>query len=285
MALDESTKLYRIIGIEAFISLLMYKKERYVRPIDCWEDTFEGYMLHQLDTAAGREKVLERLYILSGRDKNATIRNISKLLRSRYACYGQCWSKKKDSDAMWRIYSYNNRAIQLVTTVGRIQELLKVSSWDKLETEIDNVKYDINDEKEALSKILVYNAKIDTAYFHKRPAFTHEDEVRVILNDFLKYESVDAFSTASIHKKVKLAKSKSDKDQILEALSMMSKDKDSFSVAPKEITLNIPSVSNYLEGIRVHPQAPAWYVDLVKKLCRNYRITFIGQSDLYRETV
>ena len=50
MALNKDSTVYRIIGIESFLSILMNKEERYVRPIDSWQDTFEGYMLHQLDS-------------------------------------------------------------------------------------------------------------------------------------------------------------------------------------------------------------------------------------------
>ena len=287
MALNKDSTVYRIIGIESFLSILMNKEERYVRPIDSWQDTFEGYMLHQLDSDTGRRKVLERLYVISGRNTNVTIRNLSKLLRSRYACYAQCWSTKQDSDAMWRIYAYDNKAIQLISTVGNIQAMIDASSWDGLESEIDTVKYDINDEKEALNKILVWNAKIDTAYFHKRPAFEHEAEVRVLLNAFQRYEHVDKFAATSIRANMKFSdKSKPEIDQILEALSYMVDKKGGYlSAAPSSIELKIANIREYIDGIRIHPQAPDWYVALVGKICRNYKLKFLGKSDLYRPTV
>ena len=274
MALNKDSTVYRIIGIESFLSILMNKEERYVRPIDSWQDTFEGYMLHQLDSDTGRRKVLERLYL-------------SKLLRSRYACYAQCWSTKQDSDAMWRIYAYDNKAIQLISTVGNIQAMIDASSWDGLESEIDTVKYDINDEKEALNKILVWNAKIDTAYFHKRPAFEHEAEVRVLLNDSQRYAHVDKFAATSIRANMKFSdKSKPEIDQILEALSYMVDKKGGYlSAAPSSIELKIANIREYIDGIRIHPQAPDWYVALVGKICRNYKLKFLGKSDLYRPTV
>lgn len=286
MALKESTIVYRIIGLESFLSILMNKQERYVRPIDCWQDTFEGYMLHQLDTGAGRRKVLERLFVISGRDTNATIRNLSKLLRSRYSCYAQCWSTNQDSDAMWRIYAYDNKAIQLISSVGNIKTMIGSSSWNGLEPEIDTVKYDIKDEKEALNKILVWNAKIDTAFFHKRPAFEHEAEVRVLLNDLKRYEHIDGFAAASIRANMKFSdKSKSEIDQIFEAISYMVDEKGGYSsLAPISIELKIANLKEYIDGIRVHPQAPDWYVSLIGKICHNYKLKFHGKSDLYRPT-
>ena len=265
----------------------MNKKERYVRPIDCWQDTFEGYMLHQLDSKASRRQVLERLYYISGKDTDAMIRNLSKLLRSRYACYAQCWSTVSDSDAMWRIYAYNNRAIQLISSVNNVQKMIDASAWEGLDSEIDYVKYDIKNEQEALNKILVWNAKIDAAYFHKRPAFKHESEVRVLLNDYKRYENVDKFAARAIRSNMQFSdKSKKLIDQIEDALAyMIDKNGGYLSAAPEAIELKIPVLKEYINGVRVHPQAPDWYADLLKTVCRNYKMKYCGKSDLYRPTV
>ena len=285
--MNSDTKVYRIIGLDGLMSVLINKEERYVRPIDCWEDTFEGYMLHMLDSQDGMQSVLDRLYVISGRNQWITIRNLSKLLRSRYACYGQCWSKKPDSDAMWRIYAYDKKAIQLVSSVGKIQEMIDNSVWAGLEVEIQEVKYDIKDEKEALNKILVPNAKIDTAYFHKRPAFEHEAEVRILLNDLKKYENVDVFASAAIRSNLKFVdKSKTETEQIREAVTHLVSGKGGYlAVAPNEIKLKITEMKQYIDGIRIHPQALNWYVDLIRKICKNYRISFLGKSDLYRPAI
>lgn len=287
MRLDDNTPVYRIIGIEAFLSLLINKTERYVRPIDFWQDTFEGYMLHQLDTKASRRQVLERLYSISDKDTDLMIRNLSKLLRSRYSCYAQCWSTIRDSDAMWRIYAYNNRAIQLKSSVSNIQKMIDVPGENGFKSEIDYVKYDIKDEEEALNKILVRNARVDAAYFHKRPAFKHESEVRVLLKDFKRFENVDKFATAAIHSNMKFSdKSRPMIDQIEDALSyLIDKNGGYLSKAPNTVELKIPVLSDYIVSVRVHPQAPDWYADLIKKVCSNYRINYCGKSDLYRPTI
>lgn len=287
MSLDVNLMIYRIVGIDSFLSMLVSKEERYVRPIDHWQDTFEGYMLHQLDSNDGRKKVLEKLYVISGRDTNVTIRNLSKLLRSRYACYAQCWSTNQDSDAMWRIYAYDNKAIQLASTVGNVQKMINLSTWNGLEVEIDKVKYDIKDENEALNKILVRNAKIDAAFFHKRPAFEHEAEVRVLLNDLNRYKNTDSFAADSIRQNLKgVDKSKPIVEQILESVSQLANKKDGYySNAPSSIKLQIKNLREYICGIRIHPQAPDWYVELLKKVCRNYKLKFVGKSDLYRPTI
>ena len=287
MATFSETKVYRIIGLESFMSILINKQERFVRPIDSWPDTFEGYMLHQLDSIEGMQKVIDRLYMISTGSADSTILSLSKLLRTRYACYGQCWSRIPDSDAMWRIYSYDNKAIQLVTTVNRIQNMIQADAWKNLQMLISDVKYDINDEDEALNKILVPSARIVSAYFHKRPAFDHEKEIRVLLDDSKNYDHIDFFTAYAIRNNLKhVDKTKLATEQILEAATYTVGNRGGYiSACPNELNLKIKDLKNYLEGIRVHPLAPVWYVNLVKDICRNYKVKFLGQSDLYRATV
>ena len=287
MAPLASLPLYRIIGLDGFMSILINKEERYVRPIDYWQDTFEGYMLHQLDTIDGMRKVLGKFYMLARKNIDVTILGLSKLIRCRYACYGQCWSKLMDSDAMWRIYSYDNKAIQLITNVSKIQRMLNSATKATLVKKISEVEYDIQDENEALNKLLVPTAHIDSAYFHKRPAFKHEDEVRVLLNDSQSYTHIDAFVAKTIRYNLKhVDTTKPIPEQILEAFTITTngKEKIDFS-APSEMKIPIIDLKDYLEGVRVHPTAPNWYVDLIEGICRKYKIKFLGKSDLYRKTV
>lgn len=62
--------------------------------------------------------------------------------------YGQCWSTLSDSDALWRIYSYNHHAIQIKTTDIRIKNLLKTEA--DVPYEIRKVKYDVEPEDDLM---------------------------------------------------------------------------------------------------------------------------------------
>lgn len=44
------------------LSLLLTREERYVNPIDCWEDTYEGYHLHRLDSAESSRESIRHLH-------------------------------------------------------------------------------------------------------------------------------------------------------------------------------------------------------------------------------
>ena len=54
--------------------------------------------------------------------------------------------------------------------------------------------------------------------------------------------------------------------------------------APKELFVKINNHSDYIVGARIHPQAEAWYVGLIHKICEQYNIVFMGKSDLYKKT-
>lgn len=54
----------------------------------------------------------------------ATIDNLLKLEHAKWFVYGQSWSSIRDSDAMWRIYSYNKHPIQIQTTEKRVKMML-----------------------------------------------------------------------------------------------------------------------------------------------------------------
>ena len=44
-----NTKLYRYIGLEDFVNLMVNNKDRFVRPAS-WEDKYEGYLFSYMET-------------------------------------------------------------------------------------------------------------------------------------------------------------------------------------------------------------------------------------------
>ena len=60
-------------------------------------------MLYLLDNEEGMLKVIESLYYgISNKITSVTIRNFTKLQRSRYACYGVCWPKNNVTISVFR---------------------------------------------------------------------------------------------------------------------------------------------------------------------------------------
>ena len=128
-------------------------------------------------------------YNVCPRNYEATINNLLKLEHGKYFVYGQCWSTLSDSDALWRIYSYNNHAIQIKTTNIRIKNMLKINP--DISYEIRKVKYDVEPEDNLMHKQVLQlkeKQKIYEPFFHKRKAFKHEAEVRVLIDNARWYQ-------------------------------------------------------------------------------------------------
>ena len=284
-------ELYRIVSLEGFLSLIYNKSERFVRPMDEWEDTYEGHMLHLLDDEAGEKQLLNRLYeVILHRHIKDSIRNYVKLLHARYLCYGQCWSTQKDSDAMWRIYSYDAKAIQLVTTVSQLQDCITQSSdWDGKRPRIEKVQYDASESLDDNLEYFVQGMYVDEPYFHKRSEFKHELEVRVILNDKNRYGVIPSLWCDMLEINYAFEDKENPElpfeDKVLRAAQKLrGKDRKltHLQEAPSELFIKIHDFGDYIYGIRVHPMAKEWYVGLIHQICNQHKIRFLGQSELYK---
>lgn len=220
------------------------------------------------------------------------IRNYVKMLHARYLCYGQCWSTEADSDAMWRIYSYEKKAIQLITTIDIIYETItSKSSWDGKKPRIEKVTYDSKETpiEDTVSGYFTLGMPVDEPYFHKRAAFKHEKEVRVVVNDINRYSDYLSAWCGMLEINYSFANKKlidsSFEDKVIYAVSKLRENDGKvlyLKNAPKELFIKLNDVKDYIIGIRVHPQAELWYVKLIQKLCEKHQIRFIGQSNLYK---
>lgn len=275
--------LYRIVSFESFVGLLVDKKERFVRPCK-WEDSYESYLYEELNSLEGRKKLIDRLYteICPG-DYRATIRNFAKLWHAKWWIYAQCWSKVKDSDAMWRIYNYNKHSIQICTTDELIKNMIKDSAKDIKKPVAKSVYYDVDEEtdifKGQIKDIKRTNSTYEP-YFHKRDAFEHEKEYRVLIdpNSYMIFENLSAM--ASIFEMSKNDANKGEIEKISEAI-----EKFLYQYKKEEVDDNyyvtIKDIEKYIIQIRVNPFAEDWFVDLVKSICKKNGIVFGGKSELY----
>lgn len=277
--------LYRITSLEGFLSLLINKKERFVNPIDKWEDTYEGYFLQLLSDEDKFMEIIDRLYNdISKRAYKTTCRNIAKLLSNRYDCYGLCWSTVRDSDAMWRIYSYGNKAIQIISNEQRIRNMLNNAGIEDKDIAINNVKYDLVNDEDIIEKMLSPRAPVDAAYFHKREAFKHEQEKRVIIHESKSYEE----RAAELEELVKQHIRKDGMNEILNTIREVINQqyiKKYYSERKTETMLNVYNLSEYIEGVRIHPMAQDWYSEIIEKICNRHKINYLGRSDLYDKPI
>lgn len=165
-------EIYRIFSIAWFRELVKTNELVLVNP-QKWDDPFENFFLRA-----------------NAIDEDGGITSLGDIAKK---WYGQCWTFTRESDAMWRIYSCKKDGVRVSTTVRR----LFASVWDGkdgpagLKYFIGKVSYRPRDEIENFMKehsfldvsIGGQNDKFAKLLCIKRPEFSHEDEVRLLVND------------------------------------------------------------------------------------------------------
>jgi hypothetical protein len=88
---DLDKPVYRIVTFERFRQLFQEKQNTLVSPV-LWDDPFENFILR-----CPVQLVTGELASVDFHDQY----------------FGQCWTLKSASDAMWRIYSQDKRGIRM----------------------------------------------------------------------------------------------------------------------------------------------------------------------------
>lgn len=158
--------IYRIISLDRMYELFSTRKNVLVSPKK-WDDPFENFILNSKARLPSGEIV-----DLGFRDD----------------FYGQCWTRHRASDAMWRIYSQKSDGVRVRTTIPKLADSLSVTlgKWKNIQCFIGKVKY-LNNPKLMEFANTVFEGQVNpTAHLVaktllvKRPAFRHENEVRLL---------------------------------------------------------------------------------------------------------
>ena len=146
-----SEDIYRIISFPAFVNLITMKEDRFVNPLQ-WEDTHEGLYYTILNRPDKCDELLNRLYS-EYPDLNTVVSNFLKIYLFPYNAFSQCWSREAESDALWRIYSYDKMSVQIHTTVKDLREHIKnYLSVIPGKVIFKNVKYDLKGTTDEMFK-------------------------------------------------------------------------------------------------------------------------------------
>lgn len=278
-------RLYRIISLETFIDILLNKRERYVRP-STWDDTFEGYLFSKIYDKEEQKKIIEDIYYnVCPLNYKSTINNMLNLEHSKWFVYGQCWTTQAESDAMWRIYSYGKHSIQIQTTDKRISNLLERE--DGIKYNISSVKYDMNPDDDLMHTQILQlkdSRNIYEPYLHKRKAFMHEKEKRILIDDLSWYQMTELSKMGANWKIFDTMQHLKEDNEVLDEIA---KRLDQY--LNKWVTKKLPNeyyvegidLGKYISAVVVNPFAEDWYVKLVKDLCEEYEIKCDGKSQLY----
>ena len=169
---DWDLTIYRVFSMHWFSDLITNNRNGLVNPA-FWEDPFENFFLqNNAVTRSGELVSMETL---------------------RESWYGQCWTRNRDSDAMWRIYSPKNDGVRVTTTIRKLFTGFYDSkdSFASLKYLIGSVEYL---EKTKIEKFLLDTTFMDLAFGGqphnfaktlciKRPEFSHENEIRLLFQD------------------------------------------------------------------------------------------------------
>lgn len=107
-----------------------------------------------------------------------------------YMMFAQCWGKKSMSDAMWRIYSPDHLGVRIKTTREKLDGVLKtfVKKNKGFKRRLKDVTYEKTPAVRKKTGEIVaalnegWNSSLAAdLLFHKREAFSHEEEVRALI--------------------------------------------------------------------------------------------------------
>jgi len=85
---ERRSYVYRVTSLDRLFELFAKRQKVLVSP-KLWDDPFENFILRS-----------QRI--------------------SRQGWYGQCWTRQRASDAMWRIYSQDSKGVRMRTTPERL---------------------------------------------------------------------------------------------------------------------------------------------------------------------
>lgn len=248
--------LYKYLSFPAFVDMIQRNELHFVLPSE-WEDTEENSFVYEW--ASNLDEVFNKYMTL--------------LLVNR--TYAQSWTVLEESDAMWRIYSYDNQSIRIKAHTSSIEKLDGVKI---LPVEYSNtlIPYSFDDMSHS-EMLLKYIAQ-------KRSAFEHEKEVRLLYIDKIDEHKVEPairnlyyFMMGKAGKTEDIDISKVDLDELKEYLnySNICGDRPYHKVS-------FTHVAGFIEGVMVHPLASEWYTDMVRMFCEKNNIPFEGKSELYK---
>ena len=282
-----SKELYRYISFEDFINLTINNKDRFVRPF-YWHDKYEGFLFSHIETPENVYQIVREMYNnLCPRNYYAIPYNYFLMWHSKWFTYAQCWSRHSETDTMWRCYSYGNRAVRIKTNYNKLLDHTKkvFPKEKKFNVYLQKVKYDLNKKSAFKQQInhIINSHFTHEIYFHKRPAFSHEGEYRLLIEDNSSYY-VEELSSWAVRFNIKeQVKNKSD-DEIIQYLTeLICAQRIEWSCFNNE-NVRIEDAGNileFIEDVMVHPLAQKWYVDIIRDICQSKKIKFEGQSKIY----
>ena len=169
--LNLDTPIYKFIQYKYLPTLIQVRL--YINKISSWEDVYENFLFKE-------SFELEDQTSIDAKDLTSGI-------------FGQSWTSEDETDAMWRIYSdvdsedIGNCAVRVKTTARKLFDAIYTNDKCMETTYIGKVDYKLPNELDNWVRNLyltagTLNRSLVDSLFIKRTAFSHENEVRIIIN-------------------------------------------------------------------------------------------------------
>ena len=231
--LDNSQKLWRYMNLSKFVSLIE-KNALWLARADTFRDKHEGRFPDEMRT------IIEKAYEGFGDDDPSIVKDADDFQDYlRKNTFLSCWHKNFDENmVMWEIYGRDNNALAIQTTVEAMKNSVDFSKLSGHSLILKNVTYLRADE---ISGVLKY----EECFFIKRPHFSFEEEVRI---------SLDTYSRFNPSKKTPYG---------------------------HELSVNI---NGLIEKILIHPDSPDWFMDVTNSITKKYKIHAPVERGLYGTT-
>jgi len=175
--------IYRIFTIQRLLEVFGENALTLVKPSK-WDDPFENFLM---------------------KAKGVLPDGTQFSVASREHFYGQCWTNKRETDALWRIYAPDKNGVRVRTTPRKLLTALLTQNPQtngvNLTCFIGKVEYFKKDVLEGffrvLPDLLTDKAGVGLAktLLLKRTEFEHEDEVRILFNS-LKDSAEDLYKVS-----------------------------------------------------------------------------------------
>ena len=158
-----SRAVYRFVSFDILLQMLN-EKSNYLVKTSSWEDSYENFM--------SKENIKYR-------SKKVDLKGIIDNM------YGQCWTSKMTSDALWRIYSPDKKGVRIKTTLAKLDQIGEENKARGAFL-LGRVRYYSQGVIEESLRSLPEISKtqlvelINRSYFVKRNSFSHESEYRFL---------------------------------------------------------------------------------------------------------
>ncbi len=304
--------LYRIIPFYELVQMCEEPRKMILKSPRLWDDNYEGFFYRKLMTIEGLTEAYNFILELfnskdpdlfaEGNDVSFSINILSKeektlffILRciiTYYLVFCISFTEdEKESDAMWRIYSFDKTSLKVEFDKKKLESLKEIFFL--------NVDYDDNFDflKELKETITTRDKKKNLRLFKplykKRMAFQHENEVRMVYYHMLQAIPIIGIQQHPDHNSAEknelLSKSKNCFDENKnflpeQFLNMISNYLEKFkkeTTAEIDLTKENLLTKDLIKSVVVHPQSAEYYVKIIEKYCNRHKINFKSKSKLY----